>query len=178
MGLSHVSLVGVDPEFYKRYNWLAGAPKQGQDLKQANYILMDDFKGGEFITTLKNIVQMMGFTVDYKYGTIEDYDKNVPIIITANHSIRDVYKNCNSKDIESCELRFEMIEVFNYCELVPKKAPPQVLVPETPAKPTRVAVQGFDEEEELISSDNSDLSEELSEYEKIQRKKKNEIKEN
>jgi len=168
MGKTHPWAVTLT-EFYKRYNWLAGAPKQGLDLKTANYILMDDFKGGEFITTLKNIVQMMGFSVDYKYGTIEDYNKNIPIIITANHSIRDVYKNCNSKDIESCELRFEMIEVFNYCELVPKKAPPQVLVPATPEQPTRVAVPVPTFDEDLIES--SEDTEELSEYSKMEKLK-------
>nr|WAE42218.1 MAG: replication associated protein [Cressdnaviricota sp.] len=155
---------------YKRmYLWDYG-DKQGPDVINCEYILMDDFGGQCTVHFMKVLSQMMGVPVDIKYGNKIQWMLNVPLIVTTNRPPHEVYTKCNSNDVQTLKNRFEVIQVQDLCYLAPKTPPlpqDQVLVPGTPQPPSD---DKDDIDEHMWSSEDSGDSE-WTVMEKLRQKK-------
>lgn len=140
-------------KFFRCYEWRTG-DKQGLKLKDADYILMDELKGGITISELKTIAQMYGFNVDYKYGEIEDFERNIPLIVTSNRPPGQIYKNCDSSEVNSLVDRFTVLQIDCRQFLEPLEEPLPVPEPEAPLE----IIENNRQEEEDWSLENSDDS--------------------
>ena len=70
-------------DYYKCYEWITDG-KQGKEILECDYILMDELKGGVKVSTLKSLAQMYGMNLDIKYSSITFWNRNVPLIVTSN----------------------------------------------------------------------------------------------
>lgn len=167
MAKSHPWLVTM-AEYYVKYEWNHHTEKQGRKILDAQYLVLDELKGGISVTDLKSISQMMGFPVEIKYGDITEFDRNIPLIVTSNRPPAEVYHKCPIEDIVSLEDRFEVIEVKERYHLQ-VKAEVEILVPSTPS-PTRddpelsrallgtPQPEGMDDDKDLGKEDISEMS--------------------
>lgn len=130
-------------KYYRCYEWCKG-DKQAKDLLTCEYILIDELTGGITVGMLKSLSQMMGMTVDIKFGDITFWNKNVPLIVTSNKPPRDVFKNCAVEDVESLESRFKVVHVL----------------PREFLKEKEVEAQPTPEEDSLLEEDHSEYSQE------------------
>lgn len=148
-------------KYFKCYEWIYG-PKQGQDIIDCDYILIDELKGGITVGELKTLSQMYGMNLDIKYGVPQMFDKNVPLIITSNLPPREIYHKCKKEDIESLESRFLVINVDEQYFLKVKEEP-QELSPTTTQLllgDTEPAQEQFQEATPDILLEKQDMSEE------------------
>nr|WAE42215.1 MAG: replication associated protein [Cressdnaviricota sp.] len=111
-------------EYFKLYEWV-GEGKQGKDVLDCDYILIDELKGQITVTELKRLSQMYGMNLIIRYGNVERFDRNVPLIVTSNLPPREIFHKCKSEDIESLIDRFLVIEVDDLCQLKVKQAEPE-----------------------------------------------------
>nr|WAE43120.1 MAG: replication associated protein [Cressdnaviricota sp.] len=119
VGKSHPWLVTLMK--YKRgYQWDYG-DKQGSEILNCEYIVMDELKGAVTVHDLKVLTQMMGMPINIKYGNLVQWKLNVPLIVTANRPPHEVYAKVNRDDLTTLENRFEIIEVEDYCEMTPNE---------------------------------------------------------
>lgn len=99
-------------KYKKKYEWVKKGDRQDSSLLDADFILIDELCGSIPINELKTLSQMYGMQVIWRYGGIHYYDKNVPLIVTSQHSPRVVYKNCDPEDIEALDPeRFDVVNV-------------------------------------------------------------------
>lgn len=117
-------------DFFNLYEW-APEEKQESSIKDAQYLLFDDFHGTCTVSMLKRLAQMYGTIVPIKLGTRVDFRQNIPMIITSNDDPRGVFTNVETNHIGALEDRFEIIEVTTRCWLQLKEEV-QILVPATP----------------------------------------------
>lgn len=105
---------------YKRmYPWVKGDAQDG-GLVDAEYILLDEFCGAVPINDLKRLSQMGGdYSTRIRYGGIHTISKNMPLVVTSQKSIRNLYHNCSIEDVEALQCRFEEIHVQSIFEMVP-----------------------------------------------------------
>lgn len=161
-------------EYYKCYEWITDG-KQGKEILECDYILMDELKGGVKVSTLKSLAQMYGMNLDIKYSTITFWNRNVPLIVTSNRPPTEIYRKCDIEEIRSLESRFELIEVTERYYLKPQKPPRE----ESPLSDTttklllgssqNLAVDS--ENEERDENEHSEFSnEEFSKMEKLRKK--------
>lgn len=159
-------------KYFNCYEWTTDG-KQGKEILKADYILLDELKGGVTVTTLKSLSQMYGMNLDLKYGDITFWNRNVPLIITSNRPPTEIYRKCDIEEIRSLESRFEMIEVSERYHL--KENPP----PEDLSETTTNLLLGSPEDTLPVRSQsverNSDDHSEFSndEYERMQLLRRN-----
>jgi len=161
MGKTHPWAVTLR-KYFTCYEWIYGS-KQCKPILTADYILMDEFRGGITLGELKSLSQMFGMNLDLKYEAITYWDKNVPLIVTANKPPNEVYSKCGS-EINSLLTRFLVVEVEEYCELVPNKEPDPEPEPEPQPQPSPDTPVPEDKEDSIIwyFDDKMDQSEEES----------------
>lgn len=118
-------------EYFNCYEWITDG-KQGKDILECDYILLDELKGGVKVSTLKSLAQMYGMNLDIKYSSITFWNKNVPLIITSNRPPSEIYRKCDIEEIRSLESRFELIEITERYHLKFQKPQEEILVEATP----------------------------------------------
>lgn len=105
---------------YKRMHaWLKG-DAQESSVSDAEYFLLDEFSGGVYINDLKRLSQMGGdYNTKIRYGGIHVVTQNIPLVVTCQKSIRDLYHNCSVEDIHALESRFLEVKVDSLFKLTP-----------------------------------------------------------
>jgi len=120
-------------DYFNIYEWTS-EEKQDDTIKDAQYLLFDDFHGTCTVSMLKRLSQMYGTPVPIKLGKRCDFQQNVPLIITSNDDPEGVFHNTEPNHLNALKDRFTIIEVTTKCKLQLK--PPieevQILVPATP----------------------------------------------
>lgn len=97
--------------YFNMYPFCPG-DKQTEDVRDAQYLMMDEIKARVIpIDELKKLTQMYGYQFDVKYGRQFTLMKNIPIICTAQFSIRDTYAGEKEDDIKSLENRYLEVHV-------------------------------------------------------------------
>nr|WAE42224.1 MAG: replication associated protein [Cressdnaviricota sp.] len=162
-------------EYKTCYEWTYSG-KQNAKLLEADYILIDELRGGITVGELKSLSQMYGMNLDLKYADITFWNKNIPLIVTSNRPPREIYHKCSTEDIESLESRFLIVEVQVACHLKVKKPPTVLYPPEevlVPATPDPLEDKQ-DMEDERIEDEHSEYSnEEYSKKEWMKKHSKN-----
>jgi len=156
--------------YFKCYEWVYGN-KQDKSILNADYILLDELKGGITVGELKSLSQMYGMNLDIKYGSITHWGKNVPLIVTSNRPPREIYTKQPNEEMVSLESRFFVINIDEPYHLKVKEpeelsqsttnallGSPQVLVPATPDIE-------FENKEDLSEHSEDSENSEPSEYE-------------
>lgn len=105
-------------EYFQGYDWVTNGHKQSSSIKDCDFILMDEFKGGVTIHDLKELSQMYGVNVPIRYGQDIYFKKNVPLIITSHKTFDEIYTKPEDKDdVASLTSRFLVVHVDTPCYL-------------------------------------------------------------
>jgi len=132
LGKSHPWLETLK-SFYKKYLWQKIGTQQSKEVMTCDYIVIDELSGSIKVTELKEISQMMGFSLNLKWGDIVAFERNVPLIVTSNRPPNELYHHCALNDIKTLECRFKIIEVKEKWFLKVKSE--EILVPASPFSP-------------------------------------------
>jgi len=165
-------------EYYNCYEWVYG-PKQGKEVLTCDYVLIDELKPNITVTELKTISQMYGMNLDIKFGSVSQWKKNVPMIVTSNRPPREIFHKVGREDIESLESRFLIVEVDEQCHLqlkeqtqeqeVQSQEQSQGITPETEHLLLGTPDIEFENKQELSEQSEDSENSEPSEYEMMLR---------
>lgn len=120
-------------EYFRCYDWATNGHKQKDSVKDCDYIMFDEFKGGIYIHEFKELAQMYGTNIPIRYGMDIYWKKNVPLIVTSHKTPQEIYTKPEDKDdVESLASRFLIINVDDCCYLHPKEdlIPPTIVIDE------------------------------------------------
>lgn len=130
LGKSHPWKVTLR-KYFRGYDWVtANNHKQRISVKDCDYILLDEFKGGATIHDLKELSQMMGVNIPIRYGQDFYFIKNVPLIVSSQYLPHELFSRPEDKhDVDSLASRFHVCYVDEECRLHPILPPslPQVV---------------------------------------------------
>lgn len=135
-------------DYFNLYEWIP-EEKQDDTIKDAQYLLFDDFHGTCTVSMMKKLSQMYGTPIPCKMARRVDFQQNIPLIVTANDDPRGVYPNVEPNHLGALEDRFTIIEVNTRCWLKLKE---EILVPATIPDP----VPMDDDKEDISEMDESD----------------------
>lgn len=118
----------LDPEKIRKYRVLYQWCKKGQQqdisLCQAEYVLIDELCGSIYANDLKSITQHYGMMINFKSDDIREWRQRVPVVVTAQHSIRDTYKNIDIEDVRALQRRFLEVRPTTPYEILMKEDEP------------------------------------------------------
>ena len=99
-------------KYFRCYRWNTTEEKQSSDILEADFIVIDEFKGqikiGELIQLLD---QKTGYKVSIKGLSAVELPKYVPVFITAQHSPSETYKKVDSMSIDALKRRLVTVHL-------------------------------------------------------------------
>lgn len=99
-------------DYFPLGQWCSTEKKQHRSLKDAKYIVYDNYKGSMPCNEMGKFVQMYkGYPLDIKCEPQWICNKNLPVIVTAQGPPSEIYKNCEGEDVRALESRFIIVNV-------------------------------------------------------------------
>lgn len=81
--------------------------RQDEQLQTCDFVLMDEMNGGVTLSFFKLFAQMSGTAkVTYRYGKLETFKRNIPLVVISNVHPDDIYHNAKFEDKEAIKDRF------------------------------------------------------------------------
>ena len=97
-------------KYFRCYRWNTTEEKQSSDILEADFIVIDEFKGQIHIGDLIQLLdQKTGYKVPIKGLSAVELPKKIPVFITAQHSPLDTYRNIDSMTIDALTRRLVVI---------------------------------------------------------------------